>query len=184
MAVPPATLREQIAWAYANLAMAHKAVTDGASRYGTLHYMIRARLYKGLRTGTMNLGSLLDDERVKYLTGSHCAYCGATGSLTIDHIVPRVLGGLDGGDNFLPACRRCNSAKGAKDLLVWMAAEESFPSLSVLRRYLKLAHARAAEMAILDIPIAVIDPALFPFALHVLPAKFPPPPTLHWAHGG
>ena len=59
------TVGDQLYWAYANLAMAHAAVERNAPRYGTVHYVIRARLFKGLRTGTMNIGSLAQDERLK-----------------------------------------------------------------------------------------------------------------------
>lgn len=40
-----------------------------------------------------------------------CLECGATGDLTLDHIVPRALGGTDDEKNLQTLCRRCNSAK-------------------------------------------------------------------------
>lgn len=51
----PTTLGESLHWSYANLAKAHAAVQDGARRYKPVHYMIRARLYKGLREGKMRV---------------------------------------------------------------------------------------------------------------------------------
>ena len=42
------TIGELLHWSYANLAMAHSAVTAQVSEYGRKHYMIRARLYSGL----------------------------------------------------------------------------------------------------------------------------------------
>ena len=51
-------------------------------------------------------------ERAKYL----CEYCHAleilsANRLTIDHIVPRSLGGSDDIDNLALACRRCNERR-------------------------------------------------------------------------
>jgi hypothetical protein len=42
------TVRELLANSYANLAMAHAALTARAERYGRVHFMIRAKLRKGL----------------------------------------------------------------------------------------------------------------------------------------
>lgn len=60
-------------------------------------------------------------KRAKWLwdkTGGHCAYCGVQFAtpveMTTDHIVPRALGGSNDKANRLPACQRCNIAKGAR----------------------------------------------------------------------
>jgi 5-methylcytosine-specific restriction endonuclease McrA len=44
--------------------------------------------------------------------GYTCVYCGATESLTLDHVVPRSRGGRDSWDNLVTACQRCNTEKG------------------------------------------------------------------------
>ena len=49
----------------------------------------------------------------------HCAYCGlplvlktgAVNMLTVDHVVPRVKGGITEPGNTVPACVRCNARK-------------------------------------------------------------------------
>lgn len=42
-----------------------------------------------------------------------CQYCGLNGrDLTIDHVVPRRLGGPSSWENLVACCRRCNSRKG------------------------------------------------------------------------
>lgn len=41
-----------------------------------------------------------------------CVYCGSTEALTIDHVVPKSMGGRDSWDNLVTACQRCNSKKG------------------------------------------------------------------------
>lgn len=48
--------------------------------------------------------------------GNRCAYCGTSGPLTQDHVVPVVKGGTHSRENVVPACRRCNGKKGAHDL--------------------------------------------------------------------
>ena len=46
-----------------------------------------------------------------------CQYCGQTArDLTIDHVVPRRLGGGATWENLVCCCRRCNAKKGDKSL--------------------------------------------------------------------
>lgn len=45
-----------------------------------------------------------------------CQYCGATGDLTFDHVVPRARGGRTSWENVVAACARCNLHKGSKSL--------------------------------------------------------------------
>ena len=45
-----------------------------------------------------------------------CQYCGATGDLTFDHVVPRAAGGITSWENVVAACSRCNLKKGSKSL--------------------------------------------------------------------
>jgi hypothetical protein len=130
---------ERLYWAYANLAMAHDAVTSGKDKYSQTSYRIRSRLYAGLMNGTMNVGALVEDERLKLILPQACSYCGSRTNLAADHLVPLHSGGPDLGDNLVWACRSCNSSKGAKDVLEWLQEKEMFPSLLLLRRYLKLA---------------------------------------------
>jgi len=48
-----------------------------------------------------------------------CQYCGQqTHDLTLDHVVPRRLGGRTVWENVVAACRRCNTRKGDKPLEV------------------------------------------------------------------
>ncbi|MEM6596319.1 MAG: HNH endonuclease [Pseudomonadota bacterium] len=48
--------------------------------------------------------------------GFSCQYCGATGDLTFDHVVPRSRGGTTTWENVVAACGKCNLKKGAKSL--------------------------------------------------------------------
>ena len=44
-----------------------------------------------------------------------CQYCGSKGKeLTIDHVIPRWVGGENSWDNLVACCRRCNLKKADK----------------------------------------------------------------------
>jgi len=55
--------------------------------------------------------------------GRCCAYCLRPAD-TIDHVEPIAMGGRDAPDNVVPACKRCNSSKGAKSLLFWLLTSQ------------------------------------------------------------
>lgn len=46
-----------------------------------------------------------------------CQYCGHTGhDMTVDHVVPRRMGGRTEWENLVCCCKRCNTRKGDKSL--------------------------------------------------------------------
>lgn len=45
-----------------------------------------------------------------------CQYCGATGDMTFDHVVPRARGGRTTWENVVAACGPCNLRKGSRSL--------------------------------------------------------------------
>ena len=158
--------------------MAHSAVERGHEKYGTYNYIIRAKLYKGLKDGTMNIRSIFDDEKVKLKTGQVCNYCGSLENLALDHIFPQKYGGIDIGENLIYACRRCNSSKGKKDLMEWMNYKETFLPLMVIRRYLKLVYKRCDQNGFLDKKIEELQNLELPFKLDLIPTSFPNPMEL------
>lgn len=168
-----ATLREQIAWAYANLAQAHAAKEAGVERYKPVHYAIRNRLFSGLTAGTLSMRTLCDDERLKMTLPQCCVYCGSKRFLSLDHLIPKKKNGSESSDNIVWACRSCNSSKSDKDLIEWFGSRGDFPSIFILRRYLKLIFAICEERNILDIPFESIDISSLPFSASSFPLKFP-----------
>jgi len=52
-----------------------------------------------------------------------CAYCGEPAD-TLDHVVPRLHGGLTIRINLLAACRVCNGSKGATSLFTWFRQQD------------------------------------------------------------
>lgn len=165
------TVREHLAWSYANLACAHSAVESGAKKYSRLNYMIRARLNKGLVSGKMSMRSTFDDERIKYQYPKSCCYCGSEHKIHMDHLIPRINGGSDSADNLVWACRSCNSSKRDRDVLRWLHSKEMRPSILLLRRYLKLVARYCDENYLLDEPLTEVIKKDLPFDIMALPYK-------------
>ena len=171
------TIREYLYWCYSNMAMAHVALKNEHIKYEKIDYMIRAKLYKGLCCGTMEIASLYDDERYK-LNNNCCNYCGNYENLSLDHLIPRFSGGNDTGNNLVYACKKCNCSKGKKDFIVWCLDKNEFPSILVLRRYLKLAFIHFEMNEVLDLPICELINHVDLFRIDMLPYKFPLPNEL------
>lgn len=172
------TVQELIYWSYANLAMAHTAVDRDQKKYGTFNYMIRAKLFKGLKEGTMNMRSIFDDEKIKLETGQACNYCGSNESLALDHILAKSYVLKDNAENLIYACRGCNSSKGKKDLMEWMDYKNDFFPLMIIRRYLKLTFQYCEKHQLLDLSVEEIKEMDLPFKTQFIPTKYPNPNTL------
>lgn len=172
------TVRHLIYYSYANLAMAHTAVDKKQEEYQRFNFMIRSRLFKGLKDGTMDLRTMFDDEKIKLQTGKLCNYCGSTINLALDHILPQKFGGKDDAENLILACRSCNSSKGSRDLMEWMAFRGCFLPLMIIRRYLKLTFNYCGENGLLDKLIDELKEMQLPFKIELLPTTFPKPNKL------
>jgi len=53
-------------------------------------------------------------EEIKRAHDYRCAYCPSFGPLEMDHVVPLSKGGIHHKSNIVPACKPCNSRKGAR----------------------------------------------------------------------
>ncbi len=170
------TVGELLHWSYANLAMAHAAIAAKNEKYGRMQFMIRSRLYAGLNKQSMSIGPLADDERLKMILPQACCYCGSREFLSADHLIPTKRGGANTGDNLVWACRSCNSSKCAHDVLEWLAKRNQFPSILLLRRYLKLAIAMCRERNLMNAELA--EAPELPFSLSAIPQVYPQPNQL------
>lgn len=74
-----------------------------------------------------------------------CAYCGKKGD-TIDHIVPKCLGGAETWDNVITACTTCNGKKGDK-LLSELGWELLYEPVPLTRANLMKAEQEAVDAA-------------------------------------
>ena len=61
---------------------------------------------------------------MKNLYNSPCRYCGANESITADHIIPIHRGGIHSEGNLQPLCGSCNSSKGAKLWIEFIAQKK------------------------------------------------------------
>lgn len=172
------TVRELIYYSYANLAMAHTAVDKKQEKYEVFNFMIRSKLFKGLKDGTMNMRTIFDDEKIKLQTGQICNYCGSPDNLALDHIFPQKYGGQDNAENLIFACKSCNSSKGKKDLMEWMIFRGQFLPLMIIRRYLKLTFNYCNQNELLDKNIEELKKLELPFKIDLLPTSFPKPNEL------
>jgi len=73
-----------------------------------------------------------------------------------DHVVPKVLGGSDGPENYGPMCPKCNSSKGKRDALEWLAGAKSFNletmNLEILVVYTRQMFKLISKQGLLDNP--------------------------------
>lgn len=171
-------VKDKIYISYANLAMAHSAVTKKQDEYEKINLIIRAKLLKGLQNGNMNMRTIFDDEKVKLQTGQICNYCGSNEKLALDHIFPQKYGGKDDAENLVFACKTCNSSKGKKDLMEWMIFRNEFLPLMIIRRYLKLVYKYSNENNLLDKTVSELENLELPFKIQYLPTEFPKPKFL------
>ena len=79
------------------------------------------RVYEVRRSGWKRTGKIVarDWERLQRRYASGCAYCGAQGKMTMDHVVPLSRGGTHTIGNVLPVCGPCNFRKGARCITEW-----------------------------------------------------------------
>jgi hypothetical protein len=133
--MPPAavkTIRDLIFWQYAKLIS--ESAGEGKANYGFI-----MNRFKSLQSGKLVWsGSIREFLKEREVAGS-CVYCGAKGSLAVDHLIPRSRGGPDSGDNAVMACRTCNSSKGDKGVYEWFGLEgrDAVPRVAE-GKYLKL----------------------------------------------
>ena len=85
------------------------------------HYGFIKKTFRELRDGKKSWSDILREDLQFVESDKACAYCGATGIMTIDHIIPKSLhindrcatcDKIQGIHNIVYACKHCNSAKG------------------------------------------------------------------------
>jgi 5-methylcytosine-specific restriction endonuclease McrA len=57
-------------------------------------------------------GVVLTRQNIFKRDGFRCQYCGTSGDLTLDHVVPKARGGKTTWANLVTACKSCNARKG------------------------------------------------------------------------
>ena len=171
-------LQEHFAYNYGRLRIALEAVRRGKTEYEKSDYISQAQFRKEFLAGKTEIPSFYEDERARIGNNNNCLYCGGTTHLSVDHLIPRLKSGTDSADNLIPACRTCNSSKGAKDMVLWRTSKQQFPALLVLRRYLKLAARWCETHDVMITPWIRADNQILPFDKRALLVKWPQPREL------
>jgi len=132
--------------------------------------------------GRRHIRDMDRDDRLAQDGALVCAHFGCVApEYQWDHLIPRSrLNGESIPLNQVRSCPRCNASRGNKDLMTWHRQNKSFPSLGVLRRYLKLCYFYSKQRGLLDerAEDAVADG--LPFDPISLPRKFPAVDLLVW----
>ncbi len=174
VAPQPKTVREQIVLCYANLSRAHVALEQGRSTYNSLDNWVWRDLSQKLLSGEKTMRTLYDDVKEQMKAPRACYYCGGTQKLGTDHLIPRIQGGPDEADNLIPSCRSCNSSKGRRDMMSWANWKGFFPTILLLRRYMKLVARYCETHDLMDVELSHVRNMELPFDIDQLPTKFPP----------
>lgn len=90
---------------------------------------------RAAKAGTVRTLTSADWRYAVSYFGNACAYCGSVNQLTKEHVVPISLGGGTTRENVVPACKRCNSSKGAKELRAWYVSTSYFSEDRLAKLY-------------------------------------------------
>ena len=109
-----------------------RAIRTARWRYLTdlsyrLYHRSKSKKRKAQQRGSTNV--MLSPEQLwrRWVDFDHtCAYCGASGDLQIEHVVPISKGGEHHLGNIVPACQSCNFSKGKADALTWYQSQPFF----------------------------------------------------------
>ena len=89
----------------------HMAYNDGLKPY----FVRRERESRSPGLSAWQRRALL---KVWVRQGRRCTYCSKPAN-SVDHVVPLMRGGTNHEGNLTPACKSCNSAKGARTVMEW-----------------------------------------------------------------
>jgi hypothetical protein len=180
------TVEDHILWTYAMLSVTRQIMEDrkrGMSdrfRDGRTKWT-NIEMTKYQRQ-TRNISTLDRDDRLAQDGLKVCAHCGTTApEFQWDHLIPRSkLAGEYVALNQVRSCPSCNMSRGNKDLMLWHRLNQTFPTLGVLRRYLKLCYFYAKQCGCLDSLACEAVQSGLPFDPRHLPRKFPKVEALLW----
>lgn len=107
-----------------------------------------------LKRGNIEMSAITKEDKYQLQEGfGECIYCGEKGETTFDHLIPLSKGGRDTISNQVPACRSCNSSKGARDVIEWFGERNEPMPRIVWGKYLKLLYENKKETEELDEPL-------------------------------
>lgn len=170
---PKLTVADHVHWSYAWLIATRIAQKQNRPVGQRRRNQLAVPDFYRLRRGEKAMASLERDLFQAMLTVPACMHCGADGGLTMDHLIPRSRGGGDDAENIVTCCKRCNSERRDTDLMIWYRSHRKFPTLVLMRQYLKLCHKYAHSMGLMDATIGEAAKQGLPFDPAALPEKYP-----------
>lgn len=140
-------IAEQLRYWKENPAEAKRKKTERARERRLWRYKTdaRLRLYnrekskrrKAKLRGSVGVQVTPDEIRYRFNQfDDRCAYCGSTGDLHIEHVMPIAKGGNHVLSNILPACQRCNYSKRTHPVEDWYRSQAFFSA----SRWAKIRH--------------------------------------------
>lgn len=175
------TVERLIFWSYASLSLTRQQMrAPGANPFPKGRSRATPALFKQYCEGKKKLGLLERETRLLALSTPCCLHCGSGNATEMDHLIPRSRGGLDIPNNTTTTCASCNRRRGNKDLMAWYRQNHLFPCLALMRHYLKLCHACAGKMLLLDTSPEIALIRGLPFDPRLLPSVYPPADQLIW----
>ncbi len=110
-----------------------------ASSAGIPGYRFIMHIMKKLSSGDLKMSEALRELKMQMSGNKNCVYCQSTKNLSWDHLIPRIKGGPNTGENGVWACIPCNSSKGMKGIYEWYGInrKDEVPRL-IVGKYLKL----------------------------------------------
>jgi hypothetical protein len=179
------TVEDHILWSYSMLSISRQIMerrlngdTDPFPRGRSKACNIEMTKYQSREK---NISPLDRDDWLAQNGIKVCAHCGADGpKFHIDHLIPssRLKDRLD--LNQVRSCAYCNLNRGNKDLMHWHRQRQTFPTLGVLRRYLKLCYFYSKTRGCLGAATGEAVESGLPFDPRLLPRKFPSIDALVW----
>ena len=180
------TVRDHLLWSYSALTVTRIAMeclkAGKPNPYSNGRTTPTNKMLKKYRTLKMNISDLDRDDQLAQGGSVVCAHFGCSAQkLEYDHLIPRSkIKGKYIPLNQVRSCRQCNSRRGNKDLMIWHRQNKTFPSLAVLRRYLKLCSGYAEQRECLGDLATDASKNGLPFDPVALPRKLPPLEQLVW----
>ena len=113
---------------------------------------------------------------LRHIAENACTICQAPLDITrsvLDHLMPTSRGGPDTLDNTCMLCPKCNSSKGAKDLLQWWADKHRNPlalDRRVLCLYARIYWQHTTSAALQSFASDALKDFLTTRAMHTLPS--------------
>jgi 5-methylcytosine-specific restriction endonuclease McrA len=180
------TVEDHIFWSYTLLGISREIMEKRAKglpdRFSGRRASWVNREMSAYKNELKNISSLDRDDILAQNGDRVCAHCGANGpKFHFDHLIPASkLSGAHINLNQVRACPSCNMKRGNKDLMLWHRQAQTFPTLAVLRRYLKLCYFFARKNDLLHQAAEDAVRNGLPYDPRLLPRKFPDVTILIW----